>query len=68
LIPAISCWNQLPREKKPTAFISICLKANKVMPSKTKNTWKPITLADYQFDVGMEIEARRLSKRSSLSP
>jgi len=60
-------WNGLRREQKPTAFISICLKANEVLINRTIDPWRPITLADYEFDTGMELEARRLSKRTPLT-
>lgn len=59
-------WENLGREKKPTAFISICEKANEILINRTIDPWRPITLADYQFDTGMELEARRLCKVSPL--
>ena len=65
-------WDGLRREQKPTAFISICVKANEVigrpagLTLKSIDTWRPITLADHQFDIGMELEARRLYKISPL--
>lgn len=59
-------WNNLQRETKPTAFISICEKANEVLNSNTIDAWRPITLANFQFDTGMELEARRRANRSPL--
>ncbi len=59
-------WGQLQPDAKPTAFLSICEEANKAFPSKSLDPWRPITLADFQFDTGMELEARRLAKKSPL--
>jgi len=59
------------REKRPTAFISVCVEANQYGTFKARlrrgEQWKPITLADFQFDVGMELEARRLAKKSPIA-
>lgn len=59
-------WRALSAEHKPTAFIAVGLEANEVFKGKPGITWRPIQLADYQFNTAMEMEARRLLKRSPL--
>jgi len=60
-------WSNLQNESKPTAFIESCGEANRVFKNKMGANWREITLADYQFSTALELEARRLQKRASLT-
>jgi hypothetical protein len=59
-------WPHLPQQARPTALITVFEEANQVFQGKSAFRWRRIELADYQFDTAMEMEARRLCKRSSL--
>jgi len=59
-------WENLDQGKKPTAFISVTEKANEFFAKRTIDAWRPITLSDFELDVRMELEARRLSRLSPL--
>lgn len=59
-------WQGLPQEARPTELISVFEEANRVFQGMPGIHWRRIALSDYQFDTAMELEARRLRKRSSL--
>ena len=62
-------WTNLQPAAKPTSFIAVCDEANRVFQAYQTGRggrWRPIAQADYQFTTALELEARRLQKRSTL--